>query len=161
MATASVIVSIMALIVSTVVAVRQFRLARGAAHLNLGVDVLSRCLDGDYAESERIVNSELPAEAVPMVDLPGDVNRHAYRVATLYQMVGYLSAIGSTDRQNIRFFFGVNAVRAWKSLEPHILAQRETYPSLVGYRFFEDLAARSSEADFATAIKLFRLRSMP
>lgn len=94
------------------------------------------------------------------MDLPEPLNRHAYRVATLYQMVGYLSAIGSTDRNAIRYFFGVNAVRVRKSLEPHIRAQREQYPDLTGYRFFEDIAARSSDIDSASAVKTYKLRSV-
>lgn len=155
-------VSIAALLASIAVAVRQFRLTRGAAHLSLGVDILGRYLESDFAESERIVMSQnftVDNPSCALIDLPEPLNLHAYRVATLYQMVGYLSATGATDRKAMRHFFGLNAVRVWKSLEPYIKAQREQYPNLTGYRFFEDLAARSSEINSTSAVKVYQLRS--
>jgi hypothetical protein len=61
----------------------------------------------------------------------------------------------------VRYLVGTRAVRVWQSLAPFIAKERESNPSGVGFRFFEDLATRCAELSAAAAAKQFRLREFP
>lgn len=156
----AVVVAIISIIVSLMTALRQVRTARDSTHVNLALDVLRRYLDSDLSESEQFMRQRI--SAVPIVaisELPNDVRIHAVKVATLYQTVGYLAASGAVDSKTTQYLFGINAVRNWESLGPYIAAQRRADPAGVGYRFFEDFAARCSDLNSLGTVERFNLKS--
>jgi hypothetical protein len=82
-----------------------------------------------------------------------------WQVAYLYQTIGYLAALRAVDRRTVRYLVGVRAVSVWRSLAPFVAREREVNAAGVGFRFFEDLAARCSELSAAETVNHFRLRS--
>jgi hypothetical protein len=164
MITASFIVSLLALAGSLVIGIRQIQTSRGASHLNLSMAFLSQYFDGGFADSEEFVQTQISRfddGTCTLLTLPEAARIHAIKVAGLYQMLGHLSVSSVIDGDTFRYLLGVNAVKSWQALSPFILRGRGTDPSSVGYRFFEDLAARCAKIDSATTVRRFRLMEMP
>jgi len=161
MALASLLVSAFAIAISSGTALRQMRLTRSASHLMLSAELLKQYLDAGFTESERFVHDQLAShEPLPLSNLPEDARVHVEKVTTMYQMIGILAATGAVDRSFARYLFGVNVVRSWHALKPFIEAQRKMDPTGVGFRFFEDLAARIATVDSNEVIKKFKLREL-
>ncbi|MGH3974983.1 MAG: hypothetical protein ACRDS9_16885, partial [Pseudonocardiaceae bacterium] len=94
MALASLLVSALAILLSTVIALRQIKMSRSDTHLTLSVEILKQYLDGEFAESEKFVHDQLDSHAPSALSgLPADARSHAYKVAMVYQMIGYLVAV--------------------------------------------------------------------
>ncbi|MGH6630073.1 MAG: DUF4760 domain-containing protein [Burkholderiales bacterium] len=126
MALAALLVSALAIFLSMGTALRQMRLERSATHLILSMEILNQYLDGRFTESERFVHDQLDSNAPSALSsLPVDARSHAYKVAMMYQMIGYFAAARAVDRRFVRYLFGVNAVRSWRALKQFIEAQRE------------------------------------
>jgi hypothetical protein len=161
---ASFIVSLFALAGSLGIGIRQLRMSRGASHLSLSMSFLNQYFDGGFADSERFVHAELAIfddGERTIATLPGSARLHATKVAGLYQMLGHLSVCKVIDGNTFRYMLGINVVRSWKALSPFILRERSADPGGVGYRFFEDLAARCTRIDGTAATRRFRLITMP
>jgi hypothetical protein len=159
-ALASLFVAVIAIILSTATAIRQIHAARSSTHVSLALDVLRQYLEGGFLESEAYVRSSLQDVPVqPLMNMPVETREHVTRVATMYQMVGYLAATKAISPSSARYLFGVNAVQSWNSLRPFIEMQRRADPSSVGYRFFEDLAAGCKDLNPSDTMRTFKLRS--
>lgn len=163
MITASFIVSLLALAGSLGIGIRQIQMSRGASHLNLSMAFLGQYFEGGFADSEKFVQTEIASfddGECTLSDLPEAARAHATKIAGLYQMLGHLSACKVIDGNTFRYVLGVNSVRSWHALSPFILRGRSVDPSGIGYRFFEDLAARCSKIDSTTTVRRFRLTEM-
>jgi hypothetical protein len=126
----------------------------------VAIDILRQRLEGTFRDSERFIRQDLPQVPVqPILGLPRPARDHALRVASLYQMIGYLSATRAVDPKLMAYMFGIDAVRSWRNLQPYIEAQRTADTDGVGYRFFEDLAARCTRINAAETVSRFKLRS--
>lgn len=161
---ASFIVSLLALAGSLGIGIRQLQMSRGASHLNLSMAFFGQYFDGGFADSEEFVHAEIAGfddGECTLFTLPEAARMHAVKVANLYQMLGHLSACGVIDGKTFRYMLGVNAVRSWRALSPFILRGRSADPGGVGYRFFEDLAARCAMIDSSATMRRFRLIEMP
>lgn len=152
----------LALTVSGLVAFRQLLVARRTNYLTLVLQLLKETATAEFLDSEDYVIRRLPAEHqadAGLSALPPGVRNKVWKVAYLYQTIGYLAALRAVDRRMISYLVGVRAVSAWRSLAPFIVAERRLSTDGVGFRFFEDLACRCRNATTADAARRYQLMS--
>jgi hypothetical protein len=159
----SLTLSVIAVVVSTMIACLQLVKSSQTNHLTILSQFVQISMSADFLESEAWIYSMLPgdssAPSVALSKLAAPGREHVVRVAGFYQLVGYLVCLGVLKERVVRPMIGVRAKQAWEVLAESIKSERVIYPGAVGYRFFEDLAARTQDVTFQTIVKKYRLRS--
>jgi len=157
----ALVVSVVALVVSTLFAVRQQRSARTANNTTVAVELLSReMLSAWFQESEayvigRLVDEHEPSDGIE--GLPLDARAHVYRVGWFYASVAHLVAFGAINELMVISIVKFRLNQAWTVLAPYIQAERalRNPNSMI---FFEDLACRAEDFDDAKLRRKMRLR---
>src|SRR5215470_4382810 len=154
----------LALTVSGVIAVRQLLISRRANYLAMSLHLLNETTTTEFLNSEEYVVKRLGVEhraECGISGLPEPARSKVWRVAYMYQTVGYLAVLRAVDRRMVKYLVGVRAANAWRSLSAFIEVERESNSTGVGFRFFEDLASHCVNLTPADAVKQFRLQSFP
>lgn len=143
------VVSLVALSLSTLIAGRQARLTWGANHIPVILNLLGEYRSGDFARRERRVWESLPGEFDPaegMSALPAALQEDVYNVCTFYQTIAYLVAYGVYDDQMAYLSVHYRLLRTWHATEQFIQAERRIRGNPYSFlNFFEDFA-RSCES---------------
>jgi hypothetical protein len=156
----NLILAVLALGISGFIAFRQLLTARRANYLTVVLQLLEEMATSDFLESEEYILKQLGADHpgdLGVSGLPVDARTRVWKVAYMYQTIGYLSALRAVDRRVVSYLVGVRAVNAWRSLSPFIVAERRINEDGVGFRFFEDLACRCRSATTADAARRYHL----
>jgi hypothetical protein len=146
-------VSVLALSVSTLMAVRQLRTTRASGQDSNHTQVLLR-LNGEYRsdefqESEEFVLDRLADEhdpALGIARLPSKARRHVRRVGHYYADYGMLAALPTVDSDRIVGVVHFRVREAWSVLEPYVLAERRARGNFY-WRYFEHLACLAAVVD--------------
>jgi hypothetical protein len=145
----AMIVSVLALCVSSVLSSAQVRSMRKANDLPVMIELLIKeYVNDEFQSRERLVVEALPDTDVALgfERLPEPLRSATYHVAWYYNATGLLVALDAVDER--MFVGGINyrIRRAWSVMEAHIAAERKARgkPFLDG---FEHLAARAFAID--------------
>ena len=160
-------VSVLALTISTVLAVRQIRSTRASGRDANHTQVLLR-LNGEYRsdefqESEEYVLEHLAEEHDPELGtsrLPSEARRHVRRVGHYYADYGMLATLPTVDSERIVGVVHFRVREAWAALEPWIRAERRSRGSTTYWRYFEHLACLATVVDKPRLIAGRRLLSV-
>jgi hypothetical protein len=163
-AVANFALAALALAISGVIAVRQLLIARRTNYLAVSLQLLNEMTAAEFLNSEEYVVKRLGEEHRAergISGLPEPARSKVWRVAYVYQTVGYLAALRAVDRRMIQYLVGLRAANAWRSLSAFVAVERESNSTGVGFRFFEDLASHCVNLSPANAVRPFRLQSFP
>ncbi|WP_212987141.1 hypothetical protein [Actinoplanes auranticolor] len=98
----AVVISVSAVVASSLFALRQLRSMRRSDDTLVAIELLTReCRTTEFLESEDFVVSELPKESAEggIAALPAEARRHVSRVGLYYSSLGFLpSSVGSRRR---------------------------------------------------------------
>ncbi len=155
-------ISMVAVVLTALFAVRQLRSAQTANHTIVAIELLTRVRSGDeFQEAEDYVINQLakayPEPDVSVGDLPPEVRRLVSRVALYYNGLGQMLAFAAVDPRLLMSTVSFRSRQAWRVLEPYILAERarrgETYLS-----HFEHLVHTATHNPWDTAVRKLKLR---
>jgi hypothetical protein len=143
----SLLVSVLALLVSSLVAWRQLGIMRQSNLLPVTLDMFGEFRTPAFRISMRYLTERLwedhpPADDLDMLGLPDDVREKIVPVVSYFNNVGLLVANGLIDERTVQSFMGSSVLRAWTRVSPYIRVERDKRgdPDYNGY--FEHLAAR-------------------
>lgn len=150
-----------AVVVTVVVALRQLRMAQGANHTLVAIELLTRDRSSeDFMRSEDFVLNELTAAYPPPVavsELPIEARKCVTRLALYYNGLGQMLAFQVVDPRLLMGTVSYRSRNAWRVLEPYILAERarrgETYLS-----HFEHLVHMATHNPWAAAVRELDLK---
>jgi hypothetical protein len=151
---AALIASLVALVLSTLVAIRQSQIAKGSNHAAIVVELYRDFRSVEYRQQEHLLWSELPKIKEPMrfSEIPEPVQSAAYYVCNLYQMVAVLISLGIIDKRLAILPGFYRMMRTWNIVKPFVEAERSARGnSLPFLNLFEALVMRVSTSD-VTAI---------
>jgi hypothetical protein len=162
MAVAAFVLSVIALLLSSMIALRQLRLSEKAMLLPVMVDVLREFRSSDFKRRQTCVYEHLLCEAPSgegFDGLPPEIRADALFLSHFYDNVGLLTAAKVADWQPLVAFLGGSAVHAWKLLGPYIEEERKNRKSDY-QQFFEDFVACATESPPSNALANMRLRHL-
>ena len=158
---AALAISLVALVVSMFLTLRQIRLASGGNHLPVVLDAFQHTRSTAWLEAEKYVLTELtdehPADC-GYQDMPAPARGHAGTIGLFYDDLGKLVAHGMIHQSLVIGSYGTNIVRLWDSLAPYVYAERRAH-GLHFWIYFEDLAARTAASPPDQVYADLRLRS--
>lgn len=163
MVAAAFALSVIALLVSSMIALRQVRTSEKAVLLPVMVDVLREFRSSDFKRRQASVYEHLSGEAPSGEGFDGlgpELRADALFLSHFYDNIGLLTAAKVADLQPLVAFLGDSAVHAWKLLEPYIIEERQNRESDY-QQFFEDFVARAAERPPSDARAKMRLRRLP
>jgi hypothetical protein len=143
---AALAISLVALVVSILLTVRQIRLASGGNHLPVVLDAFRHTRSAAWLDAENYVLTELTDEHAAGCgyrDLPAPARTHAGTIGLFYDDLGKLVAHGMIHQSLVIGSYGTNIVRLWDALAPYVYAERRAR-GLHFWIYFEDLAARTA-----------------
>jgi hypothetical protein len=144
----ALVVSISALVVSIIFALRQLKSAKTSNDMVVAVELLSREIASDrFRESEDYIIERLPQEHSPDLGvwkLPSEARSHVYRIAWYYTSLGHLAVFGAVDERLILSMVSYRLRRSWFVLEPYIRTERAIRKAPF-FAFFEHIACRASQ----------------
>jgi hypothetical protein len=162
-AVAALLVSLLALGLSSYLSVLQVRSLRSANHLPVAIELLTRDLGKeDFQTKEQAVLSGLKAvdPETPLSQLPQPLRGAAYNVSSFYDSMGIMVAFGCIDELLVVSTINYRVRRIWEAMASHIRAERLVRQSPF-LDFLEDLACRVTAHDPDTVHADLELRSMP
>jgi len=146
-------ISVAALAVSTVMALRQYRITRSTSHdtnnrtlmtLNaeFRTDAFQRSLD--YVLN--LLAVEFPGDR-GISDLPLEARIHVYRVGHHYGDYGILAVLPTANRDQVLSYVHGRALEAWEKLQPYLAQERSTGCCDTYWSYFENLAYLATRND--------------
>ncbi|GAA1259033.1 hypothetical protein GCM10009665_56480 [Kitasatospora nipponensis] len=159
----SLIVSIMALAVSGLLALRQLRSAQSANILAMILSGFSESRDPAYAEAIEYVLYRLRddyPQPMSYLAFAEPHKAHVRRVALFFDDLGKLVAHGVVDEKLIIGAYGRSLLRAWTVLAPFVYLERSEHQR-TPMRYFEDLAHRVDRTSPDTVYANLRLGQLP
>jgi hypothetical protein len=156
--------SLLALITSTVIALRQSKLMQHSNLLPILNDLFERFRSPDFKHHLRYVTNELqdnyPPGTTDIDNLPEAADRHVAPVVDFFNLVGLLTANGIIDDLLVASYMGRSVKLAWKHTEPYIRAARRRRNDPNVSLFFEHLAYLMSKNEPSTINRRLRLGKM-
>ena len=141
---ASIAISVVSLIVSGTLALRQTRTTMDGYALPVVLQVFSRFRTQEFFDAQQFVFDELPRQPVqPYTDLPLETRSQVRMVGGLYDDLGKLVAHGIVKEELIIGSNGPQARRIWETVEPFVRAERNKRNSNL-WIYLEDLAYRTT-----------------
>ena len=124
----SIVLSVVALLVSVTFARRQLRAARNSDSVAVVLELLGEFRDPEMREARGRVLTQLNDKTVGstagLAELPEDLRDGALRVSHFFDHVGLLVAHDLVPADPLVGFFGRGAMNCWDKLRPYILAER-------------------------------------
>ncbi|BAL88265.1 hypothetical protein AMIS_30450 [Actinoplanes missouriensis 431] len=140
----SIAISVVSLVVSGTLALRQTRTTMDGYALPVVLQVFSRFRTQEFFDAQQFIFDELPRRPVePYTDLPLEVRSHLRMVGGLYDDLGKLVAHGIVKEELIIGSNGSQARRIWEAIEPFVRAERDKRNSNL-WIYLEDLAYRTT-----------------
>jgi hypothetical protein len=123
---AALVASLAALAISSVLALRQVQLSRNANQLPVAVDFLWRMRPPEFLRQEEVLWQELPQQDqdLPFSGLPQPLRNQAQEVATFYQTVSYIVALGVVDERLAILPLQYRAPKTWAAVRPFVVNER-------------------------------------
>lgn len=156
-------ISLFALVVSSVIAMRQARYQRSANHVPVMADIMRSFRSAEFREEIDYVEYKLLKEhdsRVGLSGLPDEVKNTVLNVIYFYQYVAIVVILDICDSAIMTHYFGRRVVRAWRALSPFIEVERLKEAGRLGsFYMLEEFAVRCSHVDLDSIRQFFRLRS--
>lgn len=155
-------VSLLALVISVLLSVRQLQSMRHANHLPVAIELLTRDFNSDtFLARERKVVAELAEHnpALGFSGLPDEIRTATYSVAFFYDSIAILVAFRFIQENLVLGTMSYRIRRIWRVLEAHIDGERR----LRGHPFLdvlEHLAALAFAQEAAGPRGRIRLRTV-
>ncbi|WP_141753775.1 MULTISPECIES: DUF4760 domain-containing protein [Streptomyces] len=126
METAALAVSVVALMVSGLVSLRQLRLTQHANTLPVLVDLFREHRSERLARARHFVHAELPGRDLSsgLAGLPQDEQELVRDLAWYYDNLGALVAHGVVDIEPVSGYLGGSVISVWESMEPLVAVER-------------------------------------
>ncbi|WBB68825.1 DUF4760 domain-containing protein [Micromonospora sp. WMMD812] len=157
--------SLVAVIVSTILALRQARLMRHNNLLPVIVDIFTEFRDPAFKEHLHYLQhrlwEEYPPAASGTSDLVGEARQHVVAVGGFFNSVGLLVANNVIDEVVPTSAMGGSILRSWARLSPYIANERQRRNDPNYEMYFEDLARRALDLPPSKLRSRLALRSMP
>jgi hypothetical protein len=161
---AAVAFSLVALVTSTIIALRQSRIMQHSNLLPILIDLFERFRSPDFKQHFRYVRTELhqnfPPHQHDIDNLPEAAGRHVSPVVDFFHLVGVLVANGIVDDLLVAGYMGRSVILAWSDLEPYVRAARRKRNDPNLYVFFEHLAYRMTRYPPPRINRLLKLATM-
>jgi hypothetical protein len=160
----AIVLSVIAVVVSSAIAMRQSRIMHNANLVPVITDVLTEFNSPDFKRELSYVLLDLRKECPTSTrfdDLPDGPRQHAVRIADYFYTVGALVATGVISEILVASFMGRSILGAWETLWPYIKNERERRDDDHFYMLFENLAALMLENPPERINKSLKLRRMP
>jgi hypothetical protein len=154
--------SVVSLVVSSVVSVRQLQLANNSNLLPVVVELFRETRQPDFSRAIEYIKWDLGRQYSPESGyrrLPDEPLRHIRRVSLFYDDVGKLVAHGVVDERLIIGSYGPNIIQMWDVLAPYIYREAELTTKAMVY--FEDLAHRARARPQSDVHGALGLRTSP
>ena len=159
--TAALLLSIIALTVSTIFAHRQLATARTSNLTLVTIELLTReCRTDEFLESEEYVLNKLSAEHKPdrgVGGLPFSARKHVQRIGLYYSGLGMMSVFRVVDDKLLIATVSYRVRKAWSILCPYVMAEREIRQGTF-LSYFEHLASIAFDMDVTSVQKILGLR---
>ncbi|MEU4562734.1 hypothetical protein AB0F72_30520 [Actinoplanes sp. NPDC023936] len=153
----SIAISVVSLIVSGTLALRQTRTTMDGYALPVVLQVFSRFRTQEFFDAQQFIFDKLPRQPVqPYTDLPLEVRSQLRMVGGLYDDLGKLVAHGIVKEELIIGSNGSQARRIWEAIEPFVRAERDKRNSNL-WIYLEDLAYRTTRKPPATIHEKLKL----
>jgi hypothetical protein len=141
----SLVVAVLALLVSAGVAVRQLARLRHSNLLPVALDLFREFRTPEFREHMRYLQDELwdrcPPGDVAIGELGDEARAHVAPVAGYFNNVGVLVANGVVEAELVQSFMGGSILRAWSRTAPYVEVERRRRQDPFYSSFFEHLAA--------------------
>jgi hypothetical protein len=125
----SLVVSVIALALSSFSTFRQIRHTRSASEMKMVLELaLHNIRDKDFQDDQRYVLTQLNKDygAEQGIDaLPEPVRSAARSVAFTYDYIGMISALRMVDPRVVQAIFHFRVKQAWQALKPYIQRERQ------------------------------------
>ncbi|WP_405407144.1 hypothetical protein [Streptomyces decoyicus] len=123
---AALVVSVVALMVSGAVSVRQLRLTAHANTLPVLVDLFREHRSVRLARARQFVHEQLPVcdLSAGLAGLPEDGQDLVRELAWYYDNLGALVAHGVVDIEPVSGYLGGSVISVWEHIEPLVAAER-------------------------------------
>lgn len=161
----ALVLSFVAVAVSTIFALRQSRLMQQANLLPVLIGMFAEFREPAFKEHLAFIETELwercPREHGGIDDLPVEVRRHVIPVMTFFAGVGMLVKYGIVNEIIAASYMRGSTLAAWSRLAPYIYNERSRRADTTYFLFFEHLASVVSEYRSDRLDKELRLRRMP
>lgn len=145
----TIITSLTALILSTIIALRQAQYARQASHVPIMMEIIREFHSGNFMEDLQYVSTGLSVDnpkPVAISKLPSPAREKAVRIAIYFQGLGTSVALGIVDGDIIERALSRQVIVSWLALEPYVVEERKRKMAAIsGFRYFEDLAVGSTQ----------------
>jgi hypothetical protein len=144
---AAITISILSLIVSALLALRQTRTAAAGYALPVILEIFDQFRSEEFFEARRYVYHRLNQEfdrPVAYTDLPAEALAKVRAVAGRYDDLGKLVAHGIVDEKLIVGANGTAVRRVWESVAPFVHEERRKH-GVATWSYLEDLACRVRE----------------
>ncbi|MCO1617210.1 hypothetical protein M8C11_21080 [Micromonospora sp. CPM1] len=159
---AAFIASLIALCLSSAIALQQIRISRHANQLPVAVEFLWKVRTAEFLRREENLWTELPKQDkdLPFLDLPEPVRDDAQEVATFYQTVSYLVALGIVDERLAILPLHYRAPKTWSAIQQFVMNERARRDDPLSFlNAFEHLVDTISSSNASTLSgELFRRR---
>ncbi|HEV8372957.1 MAG TPA: hypothetical protein VGR68_07120 [Actinomycetota bacterium] len=156
--------SVLAIITSTTIALRQSRLMHHANLLPILTEIFDEFRASEFKQHMAYVTGELwrqhPPGAIGFDDLSDSARRHAGTVTSYYNTVGILVANRIISDLLVASYMGRSILQAWRHLEPYIRSERRLRDDDSWNLFFENLAAVTAENPPSRIDARLRLKRM-
>lgn len=119
-------ISLLALGISALFAVRQVNTANRANQLPIVIDIYRRMWSPELRNQEELLWRKLPklAKGVRFSELPKDLREAAYNVCYAYLMVSYLLSLDIIDRRLAILPIHYRITKTWDAVERFVRAER-------------------------------------
>ena len=161
---ASLVVAVVAVVLSAAFAHRQVGEMRRANSITLAMNIFEEFRSATFKAHSATVLKRLDTNTIAphlgLSKLPEPIRSDAYRISHFYDTLGALVAHKLVDEELIFAFMGEAIDGAWSALRPYI--QGEAWLRGTEYQvYFRDLARRSHDHPASIVRKQFILRPPP
>jgi hypothetical protein len=162
---AALMISLLALVVSVLLTLRQIRLSNGGNHLPVILEAfkLAHDPDSDYLNAEKYLLNDLAREHpvdLGIIGLPTAARTHALTIGMFFDDLGKVVAHDIVHQDIVVGSFDSGIVRMWDALAPYVYQQRRASDNHF-WIYFEDLAVRAATRPGAVVYAALGLRSRP
>lgn len=162
---AAIMISLVAVVVSVLLTLRQIRLSNGGNHLPVILEAFKLAHDPNstYLKAERYLLHDLAREHsvdCGIIELPDIARSHALTIGMFFDDLGKVVAHGIVHEDIVLGSFGSGIFRMWDALAPYVYQQRSTNSNYF-WIYFEDLAVRAAARPSSEVYAALGLRTRP
>jgi hypothetical protein len=157
----TLVVAILALVVSSRISLRQAKFMRDASHVEVALEFFREFRTPEFLASLDYVRTRLHTNdpALGLLNLPEESKAHALKVGYFFQSLGFLVKFRVTDADLWITCMGRQITTAWEAIAPYAMTERKRgVLGVASLHFFEHLAACCADVSHAERLRRVGLR---